>query len=66
MDTQTRKQVIAQEWMIDPQSPLPMITRLKHRSTYADITLWWLVEQLDLLDKSVSSRQLKKTHFDLL
>ncbi|MDX2272766.1 MAG: hypothetical protein NW237_12605 [Cyanobacteriota bacterium] len=56
MKAHTRRLAIAQEWMINPESPNQTISRLKSRATYSDVTLWWLVVQLDLLDKSASSQ----------
>lgn len=48
--TRSHQQIIAEEWMIDTRDPSHSVTRLKRRSTYSDITLWWLVMQLDLLE----------------
>jgi hypothetical protein len=36
--------------MIDSQNPVHSISRLKQRGTYSDITLWWLVVQLNLME----------------
>jgi hypothetical protein len=46
----SRRQAIVEEWMINDQDPTRSISRLKRRSTYSDLTLWWLVTQLELLD----------------
>ncbi len=48
MNAQQRSQIIASEWMIDSQNPIHSISRLKQRATYSDVTLWWLVVQLNL------------------
>ncbi|ABC98738.1 hypothetical protein ACVW0Q_000201 [Thermostichus sp. MS-CIW-21] len=48
MNAQQRSQIIASEWMIDSQNPVHSISRLKRRATYSDVTLWWLVVQLNL------------------
>ncbi len=48
MNAQQRSQIIASEWMIDSQNPIHSISRLKRRATYSDVTLWWLVVQLNL------------------
>jgi len=48
MNAQQRSQIIASEWMIDSQNPVHSISRLKQRATYSDVTLWWLVVQLNL------------------
>lgn len=52
MDPKHRKQAIAEEWMIDGQTPTRNISRLRYRATYTDATLWWLMTQLDLLDRN--------------
>ncbi|MGF1575170.1 MAG: hypothetical protein ACFCU9_04380 [Cyanophyceae cyanobacterium] len=44
----SRRQAISEEWMINHQDPTHSISRLKRRSTYSDITLWWLMTQLEL------------------
>ncbi len=58
MNPNDRKQAIAQEWMINVHHPLHSISRLKYRATYTDVTLWWLVVQLDLLDKNSRNPQI--------
>ncbi|MFS8775460.1 hypothetical protein [Synechococcus sp. O70.2] len=50
MEARERSQIIASEWMIDSQNPVHSISRLKQRGTYSDITLWWLVVQLNLME----------------
>ncbi len=57
MDALQRKQVISEEWMIDGRTPVRNISRLRHRATYTDSTLWWLMVQLDLLDQNILKRQ---------
>ena len=52
MDATQRKQVISEEWMIDSHTPTHNISRLRYRATYSDATLWWLMVQLDLLDRN--------------
>ena len=52
MNAQQRGQIIASEWMIDSQNPVHSITRLKRRATYSDVTLWWLVVQLNLMEQN--------------
>lgn len=60
MDSRLRQETIAEEWMIDRSHPSQSISRLKTRATYADTTIWWLVVQLDLLDKNSSYPQLRQ------
>ncbi len=55
MNAQERSQIIASEWMIDSQNPIHSISRLKQRATYSDVTLWWLVVQLNLMEHTSSS-----------
>jgi hypothetical protein len=62
MNAKIRKQVIAQEWLIDSQQPLQSISRLRYRGTYAEVTLWWLVVQLDLLDKAIANTSLRESN----
>lgn len=57
MDARQRKQVISEEWMIDRRTPARNISRLRHRATYTDATLWWLMVQLDLLDHNILKRR---------
>ncbi|MFS8860721.1 hypothetical protein [Synechococcus sp. B60.1] len=52
MNAQQRSQIIASEWMIDSQNPVHSISRLKRRATYSDVTLWWLVVQLNLSERN--------------
>lgn len=54
MDGDKKRLAIIQEWMINPDTPTQTLSRLRRRATYGETTLWWLVNELGLLDKNPS------------
>jgi hypothetical protein len=65
MNAQKRQEILAEEWMMDPHNPLPMLARLHYRGTYSNTTLWWLVVQFNLLSRIQVSPEFQKLTAEL-
>jgi len=65
MNADTRRTIIAAEWMMDAHNPLPTLARLHYRGTYNNSTLWWLVVQFNLLNRIQVSPEFQKLTAEL-